>query len=265
MFAGFVALSALVPALLLGWFRPARRDGAWWASLFLATAGPLVWSVLQLQSGWHAGFSATLWVSVSASLVLFALLAALTPDGWRLLPILIPYLFILSLLALVWGHAPERAMSGTAPTAWIGIHIGVSVLTYGLCTLAAMASLAAFLQERALKLKKPTNLTRALPSVADSESLTVRLLAASEIVLGLGLATGMATLYFESGSMLRLDHKILLSLLAFAVIGGLLLAQRLIGIRGRMAARFVLLAYLLLTLAYPGVKFVTDVLLGRAA
>jgi ABC-type uncharacterized transport system permease subunit len=265
MLAGVVALSALVPALLLGWLRPARRDGAWWAALFLATAGPLLWAVVQLHSGWHAGFSATLWVSVAASLVLFALLAALTPDGWRLMPILIPYLFILAALALVWSHAPERSMAGSGPTVWIALHIGISVLTYGLCTLAAVAALAAFLQERALKSKKPTNLTRALPSVADSESLTVRLLSASEIVLGLGLATGMATLYLESGTMLRLDHKILLSLLAFLVIGVLLLAQRLIGIRGRMAARFVLLAYLLLTLAYPGVKFVTDILMGRSA
>jgi ABC-type uncharacterized transport system permease subunit len=35
-----------------------------------------------------------------------------------------------------------------------------------------------------------------------------------------------------------------------------------IGIRGRRAARIVLLAYLLITLAYPGVKFVTDVVLS---
>ena len=34
------------------------------------------------------------------------------------------------------------------------------------------------------------------------------------------------------------------------------------GIRGRAATRFVLLAYLFLTLAYPGVKFVRDVLLS---
>jgi ABC-type uncharacterized transport system permease subunit len=34
------------------------------------------------------------------------------------------------------------------------------------------------------------------------------------------------------------------------------------GLRGRRAARVVLVAYLLLTLAYPGVKFVTDVLLS---
>jgi ABC-type uncharacterized transport system permease subunit len=34
------------------------------------------------------------------------------------------------------------------------------------------------------------------------------------------------------------------------------------GVRGRQSARYVLLAYLLLTLGFPGVKFVTDVLIG---
>jgi ABC-type uncharacterized transport system permease subunit len=52
-----------------------------------------------------------------------------------------------------------------------------------------------------------------------------------------------------------------LSLTAFVVILGLLLAHHISGLRGRSAARFVLLAYLLMTLGYPGVKFVTDILL----
>ena len=72
----------------------------------------------------------------------------------------------------------------------------------------------------------------------------------------------MATLYLTSGRLLALDHKIAFSILAFLVIGGLLVAHRHAGIRGRRAAHFILLGYLLLSLAYPGVKFVTDVLLA---
>jgi ABC-type uncharacterized transport system permease subunit len=53
-----------------------------------------------------------------------------------------------------------------------------------------------------------------------------------------------------------------LTLAAFVVIAVLLLAQRWAGMRGRRAARLVLLGYLLLTLGYPGVKFVTDVLIA---
>jgi ABC-type uncharacterized transport system permease subunit len=65
----------------------------------------------------------------------------------------------------------------------------------------------------------------------------------------------------ETGHLLKLDHKTVLTVAAFVVIGGLLFAHFKSGLRGRKAARVVLLAYLLLTLGYPGVKLVTDVLM----
>ena len=81
-------------------------------------------------------------------------------------------------------------------------------------------------------------------------------------VMAFGLVTGMAVQYFATGTLLEFDHKTLFSLLTFAVISLLLFARYRRGLRGRRAARLVLLAYLLLTIAYPGVKFVTDVLLA---
>jgi ABC-type uncharacterized transport system permease subunit len=80
-------------------------------------------------------------------------------------------------------------------------------------------------------------------------------------VLALALATGFAAEYFIGQEPRGLGHKTVFSALAFLVIGGLLLAHARTGLRGRRAARVVLLAYLLLTLAYPGVRFVLDVLL----
>jgi ABC-type uncharacterized transport system permease subunit len=100
-----------------------------------------------------------------------------------------------------------------------------------------------------------------LPSVADAERLEVRLLGAGEVILGLGIATGISELYVTSGVLFDFNHKTLLSILAFLVIGGLLLLHYRSGLRGRRAARIVLVAYLLLTLGYLGVKFVTDILL----
>jgi ABC-type uncharacterized transport system permease subunit len=78
----------------------------------------------------------------------------------------------------------------------------------------------------------------------------------------MGLATGMALQYGDTGTLLVFDHKTVLTITAFVVIGGLLAAHYKTGLRGRQAARIVLLAYLLLTLGYPGVKFITDVVLS---
>lgn len=261
MVFNLAALASLIPAALVPLRRGAGKDGVFWAVLLLAIAGPAAWVGIQMTDSWHTGLSVTLWVSVAVSLILFGGVAILVRQAWRLAPLLVPYLLILGLFASAFHQASETPLSASAPPGWLQLHILVSVATYGLLTLAAVAALAAFLQERALKTKRPNALTRMLPSVFDSERLAGWLLVASEVVLGAGLATGMATEYFETGALLKFDHKTLLSLLAFFVIGGLLVAHRLTGMRGRMAARIVLLAYLLLTLAYPGVKFVTEILL----
>ena len=49
-----------------------------------------------------------------------------------------------------------------------------------------------------------------------------------------------------------MNHKTVLTLASFVVIGALVIAQRWLGVRGRRAARMALLGYLLLTLGYPG-------------
>ena len=138
----------------------------------------------------------------------------------------------------------------------------LEVSYHALLTIAAVAGCAVMLQEHALKSKRQLALARQLPSIADSERLEVHLLTTSGVVLAAGLATGMATGWVENGQLLRLDHKTVLSLLTLAAIIGLLITHRRTGIRGRRAARLVLVAYVLLTLAYPGVKFVTDILIG---
>ena len=256
------AVAALVPSTLVALRRDRGRDAVYWMVLAVAVAGPLAWVVAQMSGAWRTGLSTTLWVTVAASMALFAVVAAVHRQAWRLTPLMAPYMLGIGVLATIWQHAPQKPLGAAAPAGWIEVHIVVSVATYGLVTIAAVAALAAFLQERALKAKRPTALTRLLPSMADCESLMVRLLVLGAVVLALGLATGMATQFEETGAVLEFDHKTILTVTAFAVIGGLLVAHFRSGVRGRMAARFVLLAYLLLTLGYPGVKFVTDVLMA---
>lgn len=258
---GVSALIALVPAWLYV-LRGGARAPLLWLLLAVALAGPLSLVLASWSNGWHTEFAAALWITIAASLAVFLLVAAIARPAWRLVPLLLPYLWALGLLALVWHQARGRPLGAAVQEAWLTVHIMVSVLTYALITLGAIAGAAVLVQERALKAKRPTALTRLLPAVAEAERLQIALLLAGEIVLGAGLLTGIATLYTSSGALFAIDHKTVFSLLAFAVIGTLLILHRVSGVRGRRAARLVLLAYLLITLAYPGVKFVTDVLIG---
>lgn len=240
-------------------------DGAFWAALALAAFGPAASCLLAVFESWHTGLAQALWISISATLLIYFAVCLRLPHASKLLPLLMSYLAALGLFAAIWAQAPERPLLGGAPSGWLALHILVSVATYAMATLSAVAALAAFIQERALKNKRPTPLTRQLPAMAESEKLTFSLLLGGEAVLGVGMVSGFLLNILERGQLFYVDHKTLLSLLAFAVIGLLLIAHHRIGMRGRIATRLILLAYLLLTLAYPGVKFVTDVLLSRPA
>lgn len=257
-----LVLLSLVPASLQALRRPPSRDVIFWLCLVLAAGGAAIRVAAQLKEPWQTGFAATLWVTIAAILLLYLVIAAVAEQAWRLAPLAALYVLLLGAIATVWQHEPGRSLlAGSDLRSWVAIHIAVSVLTYGLVTLAAVAALAAFFQERALKRRRATALSRMLPPVADCESLVVKLLTIGEGVLAVGLATGSALAYGETGHVLLFDHKTVLTIAAFLVIGALLFAHYGSGVRGRRAARIVLLAYLLLTLGYPGVKFVTDVLM----
>lgn len=262
-FAALAALFALAASPLLAAPEVASRGMRFWALVAVALAGTglLVW--LDFAAGWRSGLAPALWITVAATLVLFAAGAALCPSLARLDALLAPYLLLLGVIATIWAHAPGRPMAADAPAAWLGVHIVVSVATYALFTLAAVAGMAVFAQERALKARRPTRLTAVLPAVADSERLQRVLMTTAAVVLGLGLASGMVIEWRETGHVMVWSHKTVFALAAFAVIVALIVADRLSGLAGRRAARLVLLAYLFLTLAYPGVKFVTDVILAR--
>ncbi|HCH57633.1 MAG TPA: hypothetical protein DEV64_11150, partial [Rhodospirillaceae bacterium] len=205
------------------------------------------------------------WITIAASLFVFGVLSALMREVWRLAPLLLPYMMLLAAVATLWIDQPGRPMVDQAPTVWVQFHILISVVTYGLLTIGAISGFAVVLQERALKRKKPGGFVRMLPSVADGEQIQVSLLAMGGAVLACGLLSGMAAEFFQSGELIVLKHKTALSLMTFAVIMVLLLMHARTGIRGRRAARYFLASYLLITLAYPGVKFVTDVVLATPA
>lgn len=263
---GIAALLTLLPA---AFFR-SRRDsesgqgeGAlFWLLLGVATLGPVALEVAAGSGVWRSGFSTTLWSIVASTMVVFFVLCLFSKPVRRLKPLLLPYLIVLALIAMLWASAPGSLVAGSAMTAWLQVHIGVSLVTYGLITIAATAALGVWLKERALRRRDTSAWIEALPAVADGERLQFRLLVIAELVLGLGLLSGAVTLFISSGVVVAFDHKTALSIAAFVVLGVLLFLQRSSGLRGRHASRLVLIIYLLITLAFPGVKFVTDVVLS---
>ncbi len=264
LFLNLSAAIALLPVAIIAYRTLDDPPGVpYWSAMLVAVTGPSVLVVSEtLTKAWSGSFSLALWITIAASVWLFALTALLAREAWRITPLLIPYLLVLGFLAMVWSGVTSTTVLSGEVDFWLQFHIAASVATYGLCTIAATAGVAVYIKERELKRKQSSRLGRLLPAVFDAEQLQLRLLALAEFVLFLGIVSGMARGYLTDGHLLSLDHKSLLSVLAFVLIGVLLLVQWRSGLYARQAARSVLIAYLLLTLAYPGVKFILDVIIA---
>ena len=256
------ALAALVPASLLA-VRPGSGAGPrLWLAIAVAAVGAVGWSAARLADHWDPSLGVALWVSVAAILVVFAATVLVRPWAGRLASLLGPYLLAVAALATLADEPAPAGVVGTLPEAWVIVHIAVSLATYALATLAAVSGLAVVLKEGALKAKREGGWRAALPAVADADRLQFQLLLLALVVLGVGIVSGMALELSETGRLLELDHKTVLSLATFAVVGAVLALHAWSGLRGRRAARAVLVIYLLLTLAYPGVKAIRGLLLG---
>lgn len=263
MVFSFSAVLALALPAVYFIKEPKGQGGTFWSLMAVAIAGSCSWTLSHYSGEWRTSFSLAIWVTVSASVIAFTITCGLSRLAWRLTPLLMPYLALMGLWAMLWQAFPGHPLDEEGPiNNWIMVHIAISIFTYALATIAAIAALSAFLVERALKKKRPTKLTRMLPSVIDSENLLVSLLIACEVILGLDLLSGIGLTFMETGQLLTLDHKTLFSISAFVAIAGLLFAHYQSGVRGRKATRVVLVAYLLLSLGFLGVRFVTDVMMA---
>ena len=255
-----LALAALSVTSVHAWGENGLRPPLFWWQMMIVVVTSSAWSALLLTAGWRTDLGTALWVTVAASSMVYAMAAARWGFAQKISPLLMPYLSVLGVLGSMVRGDP-MPMADAAPSIWLDVHIVLSVAVSGILTVTAVTALCVVLQERALKLKSSNRLSAMLPSVSDSEHLSGLLLAVAEILLGVGLLTGMTIQYYESGHLLQLDHKTLLSVTAFVLIGALFIGHRVCGVRGRIAARVVLTAYLLIMLAYPGVKFVTQILM----
>ena len=261
LFADILGFLGLLPLAVLGRRQADTPDARYWGMVVIAVLLSLLAATSQMEGGnWQAGLATAVWWSVATTLILFAVMSAYVDQLWRLVWPLGLYLIPISLLAVVFGSRVQPApITDLSP--WFWVHVGVSLLTYGLVTLAAIAATGFVLQERALKHRRPTAATRALPALRDCERLLVRLLSSSAAVLTVGMISGFGLRAGAGKAIFTLDHKTLFSIGTLVVIVALLVAHQISGLRGKHAVRLVLSAYLLLTIAYLGVKFVTGMLL----
>ena len=257
----FLSLSLLLPACFMSYCRPQSTNLVKWSLLLLAVVGSLIVPLNILATYWGAGVAFSLRVTLLAILLVYCLTCLIYPFAHRLGILIFPYLLVLGVGAAGLSTLDDSSHVFYSSSKWIFVHIISSVLTYALISLSAIVSLAVYLSQRSLKGKKNNKLVALLPAINEGNKLQTKLLIFAQLILFCGLLTGVILQYFNTKTFLVFDHKTVLTTLAFLIIGFVVYLQERSGIRGKIAVRFIMFAYLMLTLAYPGVKFVGQILL----
>jgi ABC-type uncharacterized transport system permease subunit len=143
------------------------------------------------------------------------------------------------------------------------LHLAVAFAAYALFTIAALHAVLIALAEKHLHKAVPPAMVADLPPLLTLEKLLFRMIQVGFVLLTLTLASGILFSEQIFGKPLILNHQTGFGIASWVIFGALLLGRRIQGWRGRTAIHWTLAGFITLMLAYMGVKFVMEVLLGR--
>jgi len=145
------------------------------------------------------------------------------------------------------------------------LHLVFGMLAYSLFTVATLhAVLISQVEHRLHGTPGLDGPFAHLPPLLSLERLVFMLIAAAFAVLSVTLVLGIAYSEAFLGRALRFEHKTVFVLLSWLIFALLLAGRWLYGWRGRTALRWTISGFVALMLAYPGSRFVLEVLLHRA-
>jgi ABC-type uncharacterized transport system permease subunit len=157
--------------------------------------------------------------------------------------------------------AGRSYVESTAPGWELTAHILLSMAAAALLFAAAVTALLLVFLDRRLRTRRLADLPSVLPPLDALEKVMFRLIGAGFVLLTLSLFTGFV--FVTNLFTQHLIHKTVLSLIAWAIFGVLLMGRIRFGWRGRTAIGWSLSGFGVLALAYFGAKFVLEDVLGR--
>jgi ABC-type uncharacterized transport system permease subunit len=155
------------------------------------------------------------------------------------------------------GSVAEATSTGWELTAHILLSMGAAALLFA----AAVTAVLLVVLDRRLRMRRIADLPSVLPPLDALEKVMFRLIAAGFGLLTLALFTGFV--FVTNLFTQNLVQKTALSLIAWTLFGVLLIGRVRFGWRGRSAVQWTLSGFGVLAIAYFGVKFVLEDVLGR--
>ncbi len=157
---------------------------------------------------------------------------------------------------------PALVAANSAMPGWqLKSHVVLSLLAYGLLTLAAYIAVLMQWQEQAIRRGRSGRFLRLMPPLEASEQGLFACLLGGFFLLSMAIFSGL--IFVEDLLAQHLVHKTVLSLVAWLVFATLLFGRWRFGWRGARAANWTLGGFVALLLAYFGSRLVLEVILGR--
>jgi ABC-type uncharacterized transport system permease subunit len=157
--------------------------------------------------------------------------------------------------------AGRTSVEASAPGWELTVHILLSMGAAALLFAAAVTALLLVFLDRRLRTRRIAHLPSGIPPLDALEKVMFRLIGAGFGLLTLALFTGFV--FVTNLFTQNLVQKTFLSLIAWLLFGVLLIGRARFGWRGRSAVRWTLSGFGVLAVAYFGVKFVLEDMLGR--
>lgn len=258
-------LCAIAYFALAAWFWPGRPGCCRtdWLPHVLPVL-PLALHLYLLHEGIFGGGGVRIGFSTSLSAV--AALTVLTyAAAWRyrLGGVQGFVLAFAGLAVLVEAFAPLPQPTPHSALPVFRLHLAMAFAAYSLFTIAALHAGLIALAERHLHKAVPPRLVTGLPPLLTLERLLFRMIQAGFLLLTLTLLTGVLFADEIFGKPLPFNHKTVFGVISWMIFAALLLGRHVYGWRGRTAIYWTLAGFFSLMLAYVGMKFVLEVLLGR--
>jgi ABC-type uncharacterized transport system permease subunit len=224
-------------------------------ALHALAIGDALWAEEGLNFGFSHAMSLIAWLALVGYVVL--------SNDHRLTRLAALYL---APIAVVAALLPTLLPSGRVVLygGWeFKLHIVVAIAAYALFTVAAMHAVLMLFLERRLQSGASLALENPLPPLMRVEKMLFRLLFAAFLLLTATLITGVFFSEALFGKAMKVNYKTVFAITSWVIFAGLLFGHWKAGWRGKLAARWTLIGFVMLLLSYVVTKFIIEIVLGR--
>lgn len=217
------------------------------------------WMLSQALVGVHGGIN--IGASNAFSLTILATLMIILPNV-RKHPDISMVLFALAIISLVVSESYDSQLTLDSTRPILSLHIILSIIAYAVLMVVGVQAAIIVLRHSYLKSQSGYFMAH-LPPLMVMEKWLFQLMLIGSVLLTLSLLTALpfSAMWFDK----QFIHRSILSMLSLVIFVTLLGLHHFKGLRGKPAAKYALIAFVVLLIGVSGSRVVQELLFNRTS